>query len=178
MSCKTFWPKWEQARRGKAESRKECGFPRTPRTDPGVRHYRIGLLPRVMTSEQTTLPPDVPVRAHLARLPGSVSGACFAPTGSPWPTPFPPPPPLTLSSRCSAISSVLWSCPTSRARSSLAYVLRLPSAASLGRAWVSRFPRKVFPCMHKVFDRAGSSGILRWRCPRYGLPYRPTTSTP
>jgi len=100
-----------------------------------VRHYRTGLLPRVLTSKRTTLPPDVPVRVHLARLPGSESGACFAQTGSPWPTPFPPSPPLALWSRCSATSSVVRSCPTSHARSSLAYVLRLPSAASLGRAW-------------------------------------------
>jgi hypothetical protein len=34
--------------------------------------------------------------------------------------PAPPAQTLTLSSRCSAISSVLWSCPTSHARSSLA----------------------------------------------------------
>jgi len=54
----------------------------------------------------------------------------------------------------------------------------LATLLAFGKQGISRFPCKMFPCMPKVFDRAGSSGISRWRRPRYGLPYCPTTSTP
>jgi len=104
-------------------------LPSAPRTDPSMRNYRTRLLPQVMTQRRTKGPPPVSAQAHWARLPGPESGACFAQTDSPWPTPFPPPPPqLAL---CSAASSVLWSCPTSHDRSSSAYVLGLPDAASI-----------------------------------------------
>jgi len=43
---------------------------------------------------------------------------------------------------------------------------------------ISRFPWKVFPHMHKVYDRAGSWHVSRLRHDRYCLPYRPTTSAP
>ena len=47
-----------------------CSFHGAP--DPGVRHYRTGLLPRVITRRPTT--PAVPNRAPVARFPGTVSG--------------------------------------------------------------------------------------------------------
>ena len=75
---------------------------------------------------QRCRPPDVSAPAHCARPTGAESGARFAGAGSPWPVPFPPsPPPPTLVRLCSETSQVLRNCPTSHARSSSAYVLRL-----------------------------------------------------
>jgi hypothetical protein len=54
----------------------------------------------------------------------------------------------------------------------------LATLLALGKQGISRFPRKMFPCMRKVSDRAGSRGILRFQYPRCCLPRRPTTSAP
>ena len=39
-----------------SRSRYGCRLPSTPRTDPGVRHYRTGLLPPVVTHRHTEVP--------------------------------------------------------------------------------------------------------------------------
>ncbi len=44
-----------------------CQLPSTPRTDPGVRHYRTGLLPRVVTRRH----PKVPAVRDRAPVTGS-----------------------------------------------------------------------------------------------------------
>ena len=46
------------------------------------------------------------------------------------------------------------------------------------RHGISRFPCKVFPCVPEVFDRAGNKRLSHYRCVRYCLPLRPTTSAP
>lgn len=59
------------------------------------------------------------------------------------------------------LPKLLCSRPTSHICSSLYYVLGLPNAAFKnplfkGKHGISRFSRKVFPYVHKVYDRAGS----------------------
>jgi hypothetical protein len=73
--------------------------------------------------------PDVHAQARWARLPGAESGARCARACSPWSAPFPPPPPQPVPGPCSAASAVLRSGPTSRARPSSPYVLKLRDAA-------------------------------------------------
>jgi len=43
---------------------------------------------------------------------------------------------------------------------------------------ISRFPIGMHPYMHRVFARAGSDGISRWRCRRCGLPPARMASAP
>ena len=64
----------------------------------------------------------VPAPAPATRRPGSVSGARSAGASSPWPGRFPPLLRRPVAQLCSAASSVLRACPTSRARSSSACV--------------------------------------------------------
>src|SRR5207245_5254585 len=59
---------------------------------------------------------------------GPESGTCYARASFPWPVPFPPPPPWPQAQPRSAASQVQWNCPTSRARASSGYVLRLSDA--------------------------------------------------
>jgi hypothetical protein len=53
-----------------------------------------------------------------------------------------------------------------------------PARLLEGRQGISRFSRKVFPCMRGVFDRAGFCDSLRWRCRGCGLPHSFTASAP
>ena len=73
--------------------------------------------------------PDVLAPAHCAHLAGTESAVRFAGAGSLWPDPFPPSPPPPVARRCSGTSQAVLVGPTSRARSSSAYVLRLPDAS-------------------------------------------------
>ena len=84
---------------------------------------------------------------------------------------------------CSAASPVLRSCPTSRARSSSACVLRLPDAACGPRR--RRRPRDLpvpvrgASVVHGVSDRAGSRRASRWRCtPMWPSAYLHGVGTP
>ena len=43
---------------------------------------------------------------------------------------------------------------------------------------ISRLPHKVPECMHRVYDRAGPTDNLRYRCRRCCLPLRRTASAP
>ena len=63
-------------------------------------------------------------------------------------------------------------------RTSLDFPMRPVALSALGGPRLSRFSRKVFPCMRGVFDRAGFQSILRWRCPGCGLPHSSTASAP
>jgi hypothetical protein len=87
------------------------------------------------------LPPTVCVPAHVAGVPGSVSGSWFAGAHSPWPAPFPPLPPQAAAHHCpcSEASQVLWGCQTSHIRSLLSYSLRIHSTdrgtIALGQTW-------------------------------------------
>ena len=95
-------------------------MPAAPRTDPGVRNYRTGLLPRMMTHERAMRPrPSYPPRLTVQVFGSSLAATPYAappgvslsksasdrpispgrrgggtcPPRSPWPGPFPPPAP-------------------------------------------------------------------------------------
>jgi hypothetical protein len=107
---------------------------------------------------------DVPARARSARFAGPESGARYAQASSPWPAPFSPSPPLPVPRLCSATSAVLWS-----GRASLDF----PRSAVLSpadRRGISRFPRKMVPCMLGVFDRAGQCRLI-WLILHQGVRY-------
>ena len=112
-------------------------MPGAPRTDPSVRDYRTGLLPRVRRAsrelgadERSASLPAASATMPGSRPSGSESGPCGLAADSPWPSPFPPAPPQTVPQHrpCSKPSSVLWACPTPYYRPSLNYSLRIRSA--------------------------------------------------
>src|SRR5918992_505046 len=74
----------------------------------------------------------------VTRLPGSVSGACFAGPHSPWSLPLAPPTPQRIAPLCSPASLLLWQGQTSRVRSSSATAPHLPDAGHNGTAVVVR----------------------------------------
>jgi hypothetical protein len=124
--------------------------------------------------------PDVLARCHPAQQPGAVSGRRDCRASSPWPARFPPSPPPPVRRPCSATSSVLPSCPTSRVvhhrRESLDFPTR--PATSAGDHGISRFPHAVLPRMLGVSDRAGFRRTWRWRSVGCGLPPISTASAP
>ena len=61
-------------------------------------------------------------------------------------------------------------------RMSFDFPMRPAALSTPGARGISRFPRKVFPYMHGVLDRAGSWRTSRWRCTRCCLPPTPTAS--
>ena len=63
-------------------------------------------------------------------------------------------------------------------RASLDFPMRPTAVSALGGQRLSRFSRKVFPCMHGVSDRAGFSDSLPWRWRGCGLPRTSTASAP
>ena len=65
-----------------------------------------------------------------------------------------------------------------RRRTSLDFPTRPAAPSATGEAGISRLPRKVFPYVPGVCDRAGSRGALRYRRPECGLPRPPTASAP
>ena len=67
-----------------------------PRTDPGERDYRTGLLPWVLTAGRCWQP-AVSAASHVAGSAGSVSGPWFVAANCPWPAPFPRPAPPAVS---------------------------------------------------------------------------------
>ena len=71
----------------------------------------------------------VHAQARWARLSGPESGARCARACSPWSAPFPPRPPPPVPGPCSVASAVLRSGPTSHARPSSPFVVRLHDAA-------------------------------------------------
>src|SRR5262245_22385940 len=98
------------------------------RTDPYVPNSGIRLPPWVYDGETLVLRLAVRAPALVTRGPGSVSGACFAGSRSPWPPPFAPPTPQRSGPRCSSASQLLWQSLTSRDRASSATAPRLPDA--------------------------------------------------
>jgi hypothetical protein len=98
-------------------------------------------------------------------MPGSASGIRRPLAGSPQPAPFPPLSPQPCPGRCSRASQVLWSCPTSRIRSSAPYALRA-SCRGLqdhfaDERGISRFPNITFPCVLGVSDHGELSRASR-----------------
>ena len=65
-----------------------------------------------------------------------------------------------------------------RRRTSLDFPTRPAAPSATGEAGISRLPRKVFPYVPGVCDRAGSRGASRYRRPECGLPHPPTASAP
>ena len=90
-----------------------------PRTDPYMRHYRIRLVPWMVTTH-----PHVGNVLRLVRpavratwRPGAVSGPVATARRAPWSAPFPPPtPPTADRCLCSPASAVLWGGLTPRKR--------------------------------------------------------------
>ena len=84
---------------------------------------------------------------HIDSDPGTVSGAWFVGTNSPWSGRFAPRSPPTAAHRnlCSSASWLLSACQTSRLRTSLSCSFRIHSADlvdSKARGGISRLPRK------------------------------------
>ena len=77
-----------------------------------------------------------PLYLILQAFSGTVPGACFSRSDSPQPDPFPSTASAEqpLTAPCSAVSSVLWVCPTSHVRSSLSCPLKVHSTALSIRA--------------------------------------------
>jgi len=79
-----------------------------PRTDPGVRNYRTGLLPWVVTRSDKNAPAVSAPTPHAGTL-GTVSDPWCLETNCPWPAPFPRPAPRTyragdmVKPRCDAV---------------------------------------------------------------------------
>ena len=65
-----------------------------------------------------------------------------------------------------------------RRRMSLDFPTRPAAPSATGEAGISRLPRKVFPYVPGVYDRAGSRSASRYRRPGCGLPHPPTASAP
>ncbi len=65
-----------------------------------------------------------------------------------------------------------------RRRTSLDFPTRPAAPSATGEAGISRLPRKVFPYVLGVCDRAGSRSASRYRRPGCGLPHPPTASAP
>ena len=65
-----------------------------------------------------------------------------------------------------------------RRRTSLDFPTRPAAPSATGEAGISRLPRKVFPYVPGVCDRAGSRSASRYRRPGCGLPHPPTASAP
>jgi hypothetical protein len=111
---------------------------------------------------------DVLALARWAHRPGPESGVRYARASSPRPDPFPPPPPPPVPGRCSAASQVQGVWPTSRVRTSAAYVLRLPGASArpacpqAGAGSPGSRARR-FPYVQGVSDGAGSLRVSRYR---------------
>src|SRR3989449_2251603 len=61
-------------------------------------------------------------------------------------------------------------------RMSLDFPTRPEAPSAWGGHGTSRLPRKVFPYVHGVSDRAGPWSTSRCRCTRWGLPLSPTAS--
>ena len=162
-----------------------------PRTDPGVRNYRTGLLPWVVTASRCSAAVSAPT--PLARGPGPASGPRGLEANCPWPAPFPRPAPLTSRPgdtrqavrrrRCSQGSAVLWGRLTSRVRSSPSCSRRIYGAdrgaitAAAGRG-TSQFPCEESTYVHGVFDRAGPFCVSRYRRSRCCLRHKGTASAP
>ena len=158
-------------------------MPAAPRTDPGKRNYRTGLLPRI---RRTGGRPPIVAAPALVAGPPCGTGLCvpwawFADAASPWPGPFPPSPPQPVAHHrpCSETSQVLWACPTSRIRASPSCPfgsrrgLEFDTQADPG---ISRLPRELLRCVPGVLDSAGPGRSSRWRTDRCCLPRDITAS--
>ena len=128
--------------------------------------------------------PSVLLRVHapvpLACFPGSVSGAWPVASRVPLGQPLPSTASADRSSRlCSAASSVLWVCPTSRRRTCRRTALPSRPAHPISEAFgISRFPCKEFPHMHRVSDRAGPRSLAHNGRVRVAFRIRSTASAP
>ena len=145
-----------------------------PHTAPALGH----------DDQASRMRPVVSVRGPLSREPGSVSGARCRQTNFPWPAAFPPPPPLPGHFRPSFVRRLLRYYAAVRLPSAMAH-RRTPEGFPMRSALnvaedpgTSRFPSKVLPCMHGVWDRAGSGAALPKRQPWSDLRLISTASVP
>ena len=137
--------------------------------------------------QASTMQPVVSAYGRLSREPGSVSGTRWRQTDLPWPAAFPPPPPpppLPSHFRPSFVLQLLRYYAALRLPSAMAdrrTPAGFPMRSALNVAQdpgTSRFPRKVFSCVHGVCDRAGSGAASPMRQPRCGLGHVSTASAP
>jgi hypothetical protein len=149
-------------------------LPITPSTDPDVRHYRIRLLPQVITPNLT-----YPLKRARHALPALGPGHV-----TPKQIPLGQPPFLhhLLGLRLGLVrrlrrfyGAVRLPVPVHHRRASLDFPMRPPSG---GRHRISRFPLKVLTYMHRVLDRAESKSVSRYRRPQFCLPTISTASAP
>jgi hypothetical protein len=128
--------------------------------------------------------PVVSVRGRLSREPGSVSGTRCRQTDFPWPAAFPPPPPLPGHCRPGFVRQLLRYYAAVRLPSAMAHrrtPVGFPMRSALNVAedsGTSRFPSKVFSCMHGVCDRAGSGADSPMRQHQCDLRLISTASAP
>ena len=134
--------------------------------------------------QANTMQPVVSVSERLSREPGSMSGTRCQQTNSPWPTAFPPPPPQPHHFRHGLVRQLLRYYAAVRLLSAMAH-RRAPKGFPMRSALnvaedseISRFPRKVFVCVHRVFDRVGSNIASPKRLSRCDLRLIPTASAP
>ncbi len=145
-----------------------------PHTAPALGH----------DDQASRMRPVVSAPGRLSRVPGSMSGTRCRQANFPWPAAFPPPPPLPSHCRPSFVWQLLRYYAAVRLPRAMAH-RRTPAGFPMRSALnvaedpgTSRFPRKVFSCMHGVCDRAGSGAALPTRQPRCDLRLISTASAP
>ena len=147
-------------------------MPDTLRTDPGVRHYRTGLLPRVMTRRH----PQGPAVRGRAPVTGQTR-LCVRPLVC-WTT-FPLARSLPSTSSAGPSGQPLFEgfLGTMKRSDSLHPCITVVPRGFTVRTWqacqargrASRVPHTVFPCLPEVSDPAGSVDTSSNRYPRCGL---------
>ena len=157
-------------------------MPAAPRTDPGGRNYRTGLLPRIGRPAAGTPPRAWPggsrcrswgrAKPFLTRL--WVRSTCFAVGRSLWPGPFPPPTPRADSRRplfagfagTTGLSD--FPPPCIAVVSLCGFTARACAGAQVG-CGTSRLPREVRACVDGASDPAGPGSL--WRNERPGVAF-------
>ena len=146
-----------------------------PRTDPGERNYRTGLLPRVLTRKRT-VPLAVSSPALVTSFPGPVSGGWFALEDSPWAGPFPPATPPTVPQHHLCFAAFFGTTDLSDCRGPFITALLLGFAVPTtllcaASPRLSRFPLSKLPCMPRSPTAQRPDGSSSLRPVRFCLPH-------
>ena len=170
-----------------------------PPTDPGVRNYRTGLLPWVMTpsgaKERSSdrdrwlphsylslccLPYPLQRTAHALSALGPIRVALSqVPLGqAPSLQRLRPQFPRFVRRLLRYYEPVRLPLPVHHRRTSIDFPMRPATPSLAGRQGISQVLHEVLPCMLGVFDSAGSQPISRYRWTRCCLPPIPKASAP